>query len=102
MERLTVLMEKIMANRTNEIILGIIALIAPVYFFKTIWAVWFGPIENFIGFKAEKNTWLIMTIVDSVGFLTTLPSRKKGRVVQIVMFLWAVDLLLVYLATLIR
>lgn len=102
MERFTVFVEKIMANKIYETILGFVAMIAPLYFLKTLYAVWFGAPEVFVGFEAEKSTWLVLAIVNAVGFITTLPSRKKGRVIRIVVGMWVVEMFLVYLATIVR
>ncbi|HBP01431.1 MAG: hypothetical protein UY41_C0009G0018 [Candidatus Moranbacteria bacterium GW2011_GWE1_49_15] len=98
----TIWVEKIMSNETNVKIFGFIAILAPVYFLKTLYSVWFGPLEVFIGFQSEKSTWLVLTIVDAVGFLTTLPSREKGRVIQMVTCLWTIEIFLVWVATIVR
>lgn len=58
--------------------------------------------DIFVGFKSESSTWLVLTIVDGVGFMTSLPSRKKGRIMQILMGMWTIEIGLVYLATLVR
>ena len=102
MERIVFTMERVMTNKTCEIVLGLIALTAPLYFMKTLYVVWFGPLEVFFGFKSERWTWLVLTLVDFVGLLTLLPSRKKGRVMQIVMTLWVIEMLLVFVATFVR
>lgn len=102
MEKLVVLMERLLSNRTYAIILGLIAIVAPVYFLKTLFNVWFGPVEVLVGFKSEKWTWLVIAAVNTVGFLTTLPAREKGRVIQIVIGLWSIEMSLVFLATIIR
>jgi hypothetical protein len=101
-ESVTVFIERLLLKRSWEIAFGLIALIAPLYFIKTLWSIWFGPMEIFVGYKAEKITWLVMVVVDAVGFLSTLPAREKGRIMQVVMFLWTVDLFFVLLATLVR
>jgi hypothetical protein len=101
-EKITVFIERVMANKTYEMLIGLVALIAPLYFLKTVYVVWFGPDEVFVGFESESSTWLVLAIVDVVGFLASLPSRRKGRVIQIVMALWSINLFLVYLATIIR
>ena len=102
MEKITVFIERIMANKTYEMILGLVAIIAPLYFLKTVYVVWFGSAEVFVGFESEKSTWLVLAIVDAVGFFVTLPSREKGRVIRVVMAFWTIDLILVYLATIVR
>jgi len=102
MERLTIFAENIMANKTYATFLGLVAVVAPLYFLKTIYAVWFGPMDVFVGFESEKSTWLVLAIVDGVGFIATLPAREKGRVIQVVMGLWTVEMFLVYLATIVR
>jgi len=101
-EYLTRLIEKVMSNKTWATTFGLIALVAPLYFLKTLYVVWFGPYEVFVGFQSEQWTWLVLSLVDFVGFLTTLPAREKGRVIQIVMALWAIEMLLVFVATLVR
>ena len=102
MEKIIIFVERIMANKTYETILVLIAVMAPLDFLKILYAVWFGPMEVFVGFESEKTTWLVLAIIDAVGFITTLPARKKGRVIQIVMGLWVIEMFLVYLATILR
>ena len=102
MERIIVFVERIMANKTYETIIGLLAIISPLYFLKTLYVVWFGPMKVFVGFESEKSTWLVLAIVDTIGFITTLPARKKGRVIQIVMGLWSAEMFLFYLATIVR
>ncbi|HAV11376.1 MAG TPA: hypothetical protein DCX32_02425 [Candidatus Moranbacteria bacterium] len=101
-EKVVALMEKTMENETYARIFGLIAILAPIYFLKTVHTVWFGPMEVFIGFQSERSTWLVLTIVDAVGFLTTLPARKKGRIIQIVTALWTIEIFLVWIATVVR
>ncbi len=102
MERFTVWVEKIMATRRGEFILGFIAMAAPLYFLKTLYAVWFGPTEVFVGFQSERWTWLVLGLVDMVAYITTLPSRRKGLVMRIIVGMWTVEMFLVFLATLVR
>lgn len=79
METITIFAEKIMSNKYGSFILGAIAVIAPLYFLKTVFNVWFGPPEILIGFKSEQSTWAVLTVVDAVALFTTLPSRKKRQ-----------------------
>ena len=94
--------EKVLENKIANIIVGIISLIAPLYFLSTLYEVWFGSHEVFRGFYIERWTWLVLSIVDGVGFLTTLPAREKGRIIQVVMAMWTIEMFLVYMATLVR
>lgn len=102
MEWITVLMERLLADKRREAVVGVIAIIAPLYFTKTLFVVCFGPLDVFVGFETEKFTWLIMAVIDFIGFLATLPSRKKGRVIQWVMGLWAFEMFSLFFITLIR
>ena len=101
-ENLTVFMEGIMKHKMATLVLGVIVVAAPVYFLKTVYIIWFGPTEVFVGFQSERMSWIVLTIVDAAGFLSMLPSRKSGRIMQVVMFLWPVEMFLVVLATFIR
>lgn len=76
-----------------------ISIIAPAYFLKTVWDVWFGPPEVLVGFKHEQSVFVVLVVSDAAAFLTTLPSRKKGLIMQIVMFMWTVEMLLISIAT---
>lgn len=102
METITVFMEKVMANNKYATMFGIVALVGPIFFIKTLYAVWFGSPEILVGFKSENATWFILSVVDLVAFFTTLPARKKGRVMQVLMGLWTIEMSLVFLATIIR
>ena len=102
MEFLTVFMERLMKNKTALTVLGIISMIAPLYFLKTLYNVYFGPMEDFVGYQSEQYTWLVMAVVDTVGFLTVLPAREKGRIMQIVMASWSIEMYLLFIATLVR
>jgi len=102
MEWLTLKVEAFVSSKKREMIIGMIAAIGPLYFFKTLYAVWFGTYEVFVGFESEKNTFLVLAFVDFIGFLSTLPSREKGRVMQWVMGLWTVEMFLLYVATIVR
>lgn len=102
MEKLVVFAEKIMANKKWEKILGLISLLSPIYFLKTLYAVWFGPLDVFIGFQSERSTWLVLATVNAVGLFTLLPTRRNGRIMQIVMLMWVTEMTLLYLATIIR
>jgi len=99
---ITAVMERVMANKTGAILLGLVSIIAPLYFLKTLYVVWFGPTEIFVGFQSERSTWFILATVDAVAFLTTLPAREKGRIIQIVMGLWTIEMSLIFLATVVR
>ena len=99
---ITAWVERVMANRTGATILGLVAVIAPLYFLKTLYVVWFGPMDVFVGFQSERSTWFVLATVDAVAFLTTLPAREKGRIIQIVMGLWTIEMSLVFLATIVR
>ena len=101
-EKVTVFMEEKMRYERTVLVIGIISIIAPVYFFKTVYVIWFGPMDVFIGFQSERWTWVLLTIVDIVGFLSVLPARKNGRVIQVVMLLWILGMSLVSLATFVR
>ena len=102
MEKITVFMERVMTKKFWLVVLGLIAIIAPLYFLKTLYEVWFGSYDVFLGFKLERTTFLVMAIVDTVGFLTTLPARKNGRIIQVVMGLWSIEMYLLYIGTFIR
>ena len=102
MERIIVLIEKIVGNKIGEVIIGIIAIASPLYFLKTLYAVWFGPAELIAGFKSESFTWLVLTIANFSGFLAVVPARKKGRVMQIVTAAWTIEMSLVFIASLVR
>lgn len=101
-ENLTALMERIMRHNRAPLILGVVVIIAPVYFLKTVYTIWFGPLEVFVGFQSERISWIVLTIVDAAGFLSLLPARENGRIMQVVMFLWTIEMFLVVLATFVR
>lgn len=101
-ERVTVFMEEKMRYERIVLVIGIISIIAPIYFFKTAYVIWFGPMDVFIGFQSERWTWVLLTIVDIVGFLSLLPARRNARVMQVVMLLWILGMSLVSLATFVR
>jgi len=93
-ENLTVFMEKVLANKKGSYLIGLITLIAPLYFFKTLYAVWFGPIEILNGFKSQNSTWLVFVVINFITFLTTLPAREKGRINQIITACWVVEMII--------
>jgi len=101
-EKITILIERITENKIGKATFGIIAIVAPLYFLKTLYAVWFGPMEVFIGFQSESYTWIILSAANFSGFLTVVPARKKGRIMQIITALWTIELFMVYIATFIR
>ena len=99
MERLTVFIEHSMQNKYVLWLITFISIVAPVYFLRTVWDVWFGPPEVLLGFQTQRYVLLVLVISDSVAFLTTLPARKKGRIMQLIMFAWAVEMALLTIAT---
>jgi len=101
-ERIINIVERAQSTKKGMIVFMIIAAIGPIYFLNTVYAVWFGPEEVLYGFKSERDTFLILAIVNGVTFLTTLPAREKGRVIQVTMAAWVVEMSLVFLATVIR
>ena len=102
METLIQFAERIMADSLYAMILGLVAAIAPLYFLKTVYAVWFGTYEVFIGFKSQRSTWLVLGLIDGVALFTLLPARESGLVMQIVMIMWMIEMFLIYAATFVR
>lgn len=93
-EKITVQIEKMMANNICLFVIYMIAIASPLSFLWTLHSVAYGPIENFISFKSQIITWYFLTLANVVSFVTTLPSRKKGRVVQLVMLMWTVEMIM--------
>ncbi len=101
LEALTAIVEKVIAKNITRKILTAIALIAPLFFYKTVYNTYFGPPEVLAGFAAERSTWLVITVSDAAALLAALPARKEGRIMQLVMFLWTLAMVLVYIATIV-
>jgi hypothetical protein len=64
-----------------------------------VWDVWYGPPEVLAGFKTQKNVFVVLVISDAITFLSTLPSRNKGRIMQFIMFAWTLEMSMVSVAT---
>jgi len=101
-EKLTVLSEKTMGNKKLTQLVAIISLVSPIFFIKTVYAVWFGSAEVLVGFKAEQATWIVMLFVNIVTLFSVLAGRKNNRIIQIVMLLWTINVFLLLLATIVR
>jgi len=101
-EKITVLSEKTMSNKKLVTLVGIISLISPVFFIKTIFTVWFGSPEILVGFKSEQMTWIVMLFVNIVTLFSVLAGRKNNRIIQIVMLLWTINVFLLLLATIVK
>jgi len=101
-EKLTVLSEKTMGNKKLTLLVAIISLVSPIFFIKTVYAVWFGSAEVLVGFKAEQATWIVMLFVNIVTLFSVLAGRKNNRIIQIVMLLWTINVFLLLLATIVR
>lgn len=102
LEKITLLVELIEKKQTGSRILLFFALLAPAAFLNTVYDCWFGSDEFIMEIKTQSYVFLITMLSEFVALLATLPSRHEGKIIRWVMLFWFTEMLLIWLATVVR